>query len=50
MIDALRNDPGNVIISLIIFYLIVKWVVKNGIKEAHKDIKLEKSQYENKNE
>ena len=32
-------DIGNLVIILIALYFIVKWAVKNGIKEAYEDIK-----------
>ena len=32
-------DFGNLVIILIALYFIVKWAVKNGIKEAYTDIK-----------
>jgi Family of unknown function (DUF6019) len=42
VLDALKNDTGNFIVTLIICYFIIKWAVKNGIKEAHRGMKLEK--------
>lgn len=32
-------DLTSLVIILIALYFIVKWAVKNGIKEAYKDIK-----------
>lgn len=32
-------DFSSLVILLIALYFIVKWAVKNGIKEAYKDIK-----------
>lgn len=32
-------DFGTLVILLVALYFIVKWAVKNGIKEAYKDIK-----------
>ena len=38
MLAELGISGGTAIIVLIALYFIVKWVVKNGIKEAYKDI------------
>lgn len=38
MFKELGISGGTAIIMLIAFYFIIKWAVKNGIKEAHKDI------------
>lgn len=39
MFNAFCISSGTGIIGLIILYFVVKWSVKNGIKEAYKDIK-----------
>ena len=38
MVAELGISGGTAIIVLIALYFIVKWAVKNGIKEAYKDI------------
>ena len=38
MWEELGISGGTAIIILIILYFIVKWAVKNGVKEAYKDI------------
>ena len=38
MWEELGISGGTAIIILIALYFIVKWAVKNGIKEAYKDI------------
>lgn len=38
MLAELGISGGTAIIVLIALYFIVKWAVKNGIKEAYKDI------------
>ena len=38
MFQELGISAGTAIIILIAVYLIIKWSVKNGIKEAYKDI------------
>ena len=38
MFEELGISFGTAIIVLIALYFIVKWAVKNGIKEAYKDI------------
>ena len=38
MFQELGISAGTAIIILIALYFIVKWSVKNGIKEAYKDI------------
>lgn len=38
MLEGLGISGGTAIIVLIALYFIVKWAVKNGIKEAYKDI------------
>ena len=37
--EVKEMDIGNLVIILIALYFIVKWAVKNGIKEAYEDIK-----------
>jgi len=39
MWEELGISSGTAIIVLIALYYIIKWAVKNGIKEAHEDIK-----------
>jgi hypothetical protein len=38
MLAELGISGGTAIIVLIVLYFIVKWAVKNGIKEAYEDI------------
>lgn len=38
MWDELGISGGTAIIILIALYFIIKWAVKNGVKEAYKDI------------
>lgn len=38
MLEELGISGGTAIIILIALYFIVKWAVKNGVKEAYKDI------------
>lgn len=38
MFEELGINGGTAIIVLIVLYFIIKWAVKNGIKEAYKDI------------
>ena len=40
--EDLGISAGTAIIVLIALYFIIKWAVKNGIKEAYKDIKNKK--------
>lgn len=42
MLAELGISGGTAIIILLALYFIVKWAVKNGIKEAYKDITGEK--------
>ena len=39
MFEELGISFGTALIVLLVLYFIVKWAVKNGIKEAYKDIK-----------
>lgn len=36
--QELGISGGTAIILLIVFYFIIKWAVKNGIKDAYEDI------------
>lgn len=38
MLEELGISFGTALVILIALYFIVKWAVKNGIKEAYKDI------------
>ncbi len=38
MLEELGISFGTALIILIALYFIIKWAVKNGIKEAYKDI------------
>lgn len=38
MLEELGISFGTAVIVLIALYFIIKWAVKNGIKEAYKDI------------
>lgn len=43
MWEELGISGGTAIIVLIALYFVVKWAVKNGIKEAYRDIMNEKT-------
>lgn len=43
MWEELGISSGTAIIILIALYFIIKWAVKNGVKEACKDMKLKDS-------
>ena len=38
MWEELGVSSGTAIIILIAFYFVIKWAVKNGIKDAYRDI------------
>ena len=38
MLEELGISMGTALIVLIVLYFVIKWSVKNGIKEAYKDI------------
>ena len=38
MLKELGISAGTAVIILLVLYFIIKWAVKNGIKEAYKDI------------
>ena len=38
MWDELGISGGTAIVVLVVGYFVVKWAVKNGVKEAYKDI------------
>lgn len=40
MWEELGISGGTAIIILIALYFIIKWGVKNGVKEAYKDLKI----------
>lgn len=42
MWEELGISGGTAIIILIVLYFIIKWSVKNGIKEAYRDITSDK--------
>lgn len=44
MWEELGISGGTAVIVLIALYFVVKWAVKNGIKEAHRDLEQEKTQ------
>lgn len=46
MWEELGISGGTAIIVLIAFYFIIKWAVRNGIKEAYRDIIGEKTEDE----
>lgn len=46
MLEELGISGGTAIIILIALYFIVKWAVKNGIKEAYEDITGQKTDEE----
>lgn len=41
--EELGISGGTAIIVLIVLYFIIKWAVKNGVKEAYRDITGEKT-------
>ena len=43
MWEELGISGGTAIIVLIVLYFVIKWAVKNGIKEAYRDIMNEKT-------
>ena len=43
MREELGISGGTAIIVLIALYFVIKWAVKNGIKEAYRDIMNEKT-------
>lgn len=43
MLEELGISAGTAIIVLIALYFIVKWAVKNGVKDAYRDITGEKT-------
>ncbi|MFB6466996.1 DUF6019 family protein [Cytobacillus sp. Hz8] len=42
MLDEIGVSGGTAVIILIILYFIIKWAVKNGIKEAYRDLDMGK--------
>lgn len=38
MLEELGISSGTAILVIIVMYFVIKWSVKNGIKEAYKDI------------
>lgn len=50
MWEELGISGGTAIIVLIALYFIVKWAVKNGVKEAYRDIKSREAITENDQE
>lgn len=42
MWEELGISGGTAIVVLIALYFVIKWAVKNGIKEAHRDIMSDK--------
>lgn len=50
MWEELGISSGTAIIVLIALYFIVKWAVRNGIKEAYKDITVKKAVEDIENE
>lgn len=42
MLEELGISGGTAIIILIALYFVIKWSVKNGIKEAYRDITVNK--------
>ena len=43
MWEELGISSGTVLLILIVLYFVIKWAVKNGIKEAYRDITAEKN-------
>ena len=50
MWEELGVSGGTAIIVLITLYFVIKWAVKNGIKEAYRDITGQKTDEDVKNE
>ena len=50
MWNELGISGGTAIVILIALYFVIKWAVKNGIKEAYRDITAEKNDPELSNE
>ena len=50
MWEELGISSGTALLILIVLYFIIKWAVKNGIKEAYRDITAEKNDPELSNE
>ena len=42
MWEELGISSGTALLILIVLYFVIKWAVKNGIKEAYRDITAEK--------
>ena len=43
MLEELGISSGTALLILIVLYFVIKWAVKNGIKEAYRDITAEKN-------
>ncbi len=43
MWEELGISSGTALLILIVLYFVIKWAVKNGIKEAYRDITAEKN-------
>ena len=50
MWNELGISGGTAIVILIALYFVIKWAVKNGVKEAYKDITGKKPVEDEKNE
>ena len=50
MWEELGISSGTAPLILIVLYFVIKWAVKNGIKEAYRDITAEKNGPELSNE
>lgn len=50
MRNELGISGGTAIVILIALYFVIKWAVKNGVKEAYKDITGKKPVEDEKNE
>ena len=50
MWEELGISSGTALLILIVLYFVIKWAVKNGIKEAYRDITAEKNDPELSNE
>ncbi len=46
MFEELGISGGTAVIVLIALYFIIKWAIKNGIKEAYEEISAKKSDKE----
>ena len=48
-VGRIGNQWGMAIVILIALYFVVKWAVKNGVKEAHRELAKENRQRDQSN-